>query len=56
MDDLKELVLMYLDLGGRLVQLLNLPTLTEDQKKELASVDSEMQKVSAEIWRARCTN
>lgn len=54
--ELKELALRYLDLGGRLVQLLNLPTLTESQRKELDSVDKEMQKVSAEMWRVRCTN
>lgn len=54
--ELKELALKYLDLGGRLVQLLNLPTLTDDQKQELDSVDNEMQKVSAEMWRARCTS
>ena len=52
--ELKELALKYLDLGGRLVQLLNLPTLTDDQKQELDSVDREMQIVSAEMWRARC--
>ena len=54
--DLKELALKYLVLGGRLVQLLNLPTLTENEQKELDSVDKEMQKVSAEMWRVRCTN
>ena len=54
--ELKELALRYLDLGGRLVQLLNLPKLTDDQKNDVASVDKEMQKVSAEMWRVRCTN
>ena len=53
---MKELALRYIDLGGRLIQLLNCQVLTDSQKKELCSVDKEMREVSAEMRRIRCTN
>ena len=52
--NLKDLALKYIDLGGRLVQLLNLPTLNNEQKKELERVDSEMQKIGAEMRGMTC--
>ena len=54
--ELTELALMYMELGGRLVQLLNLPTLTREEEKELDNIDTKMQIISAEIRRVRCTS